>query len=101
MFRKKKPVITITFDPYHNLPMMKAKNCSRQQILDAALFMEGHARFDTKKNATAHGKKKIGRIRKFFRILRIILFRSGKAPTVEKRMEKASAQITPMLPASV
>lgn len=90
MFRKKKPVIKVTFDPYHNLPMMKAKNCSRQQILDAALFMEGHARFDTKKNATAHGKKKIGRIRKFFRIIGAIIF-GDEPPTVEERIKRPPA----------
>ena len=34
MFRKKS-VIKITFDPYHNLPQMKAKNCTKEQIRDA------------------------------------------------------------------
>ena len=45
---KKKSVIKVTFDPYHNLPQMKAKNCTTDQIFDAGLFMQGHARIDRK-----------------------------------------------------
>lgn len=104
MFKfKKKPVIKVTFDPYHNLPMMQAKNCTDEQIRDAALFMQGHVRFDTKKASRSNNqrrKKKENRIHKFFRILGIILFEDHKTPTVEERMKKAAPKSDrAMLPA--
>ena len=89
---KKKPVITVTFDPYHNLPMMKAKNCTDEQIRDAVLFMQGHVRIDSKRpprRSNKRRRKKENRIHKFFRILGIILFEDPKTPTVEDRMKKA------------
>ena len=104
MFKfRKKSVIKVTFDPYHNLPMMKAKNCTGEQILDAALFMQAHVRIDNKvigNQAPKRRRKKENRIHKFFRILSIILFDDRKMPTVEERIEKAAPKSArAMLPA--
>ena len=100
---KKKSVIKVTFDPYHNLPMMKAKNCTGEQILDAALFMQGHVRIDNKiigNQAPKRRRKKENRIHKFFRILSIILFDDHMTPTVEDRVKKSTPESArAMLPA--
>lgn len=106
MFFRKKPVITVTFDPYHNLPMMKAKNCTKEQIRDAGLFMQGHARIDcnnSRHNTCGRRKKKENRIHKFFRILRTILFDNKEVPSIEERRKNCnhSPDRTFLLPASV
>lgn len=106
MFRRKKSVITVTFDPYHNLPMMKAKNCTKEQIRDAGLFMQGHARIDcnnSRHNTCGRRKKKENRIHKFFRILRTILFDNKEVPSIEERRKNCnpSPDRTFLLPASV
>ena len=102
MFRKKS-VIKITFDPYHNLPQMKAKNCTTDQIFDAGLFMQGHVRIDNKvigNQAPKRRRKKENRIHKFFRILSIILFDDHMTPTVEERVKKSTPESArAMLPA--
>lgn len=100
---RKKPIITVTFDPYHNLPMMQAKNCTEEQIRDAVLFMQGHVRIDSKRpprRSNKRRRKKENRIHKFFRILSIIIFDDRKMPTVEERIEKAAPKSArAMLPA--
>lgn len=87
MFRRKKSVIKVTFDPYHNLPMMKAKNCTDEQILDAALFMQGHVKIDCKtvgcQDSNRRGRKE-SRIHKFFRIIAIIIFKDCKKKDAHK-----------------
>ena len=92
MFRKKS-VIKITFDPYHNLPQMKAKNCTKEQILDAGLFMQGHARIDCKNsghNTSGRRRKKENRVHKFFRILGINPFRQSEVPSIEERRKNCN-----------
>ena len=93
MFKfRKKSVIKVTFDTYHNLPMMQAKNCTDEQIRDAALFMQGHVRFDTKKASRSNNKrrkKKENRIHKFFRILGVLLFHREPVPSFEMRRKQA------------
>ena len=89
---KKKSVIKVTFDPYHNLPQMKAKNCTTDQILDAGLFMQGHARIDRKtagRRTTNCRRKKENRIHKFFRILGVLLFHRETVPSFEVRRNQA------------
>ena len=89
---RKKSVIKVTFDPYHNLPRMKAKNCTTDQIRDAGLFMRGHAKIDCQKthhHSNKPGGKKENKLHKFFRILSVILFGNRKTPTVEDRMKRA------------
>lgn len=92
MFKRKKSVITVTFDPYHNLPMMKAKNCTSEQIHDAAIFMQGHVKID-RRNAgrptPRRRKKKENRIHKFFRILGVLLFHREPVPSFEARRQEA------------
>ena len=104
MFKfRKKSVIKLTFDPYHNLPMMKAKNCTEDQIRDAALFMQGHVRIDTKRihhRTNKRRRKKENKLHKFFRILSIILFDDHMTPTVEERVKKSTPKSArAMLPA--
>ena len=100
---RKKPIITVTFDPYHNLPMMQAKNCTEEQIRDAVLFMQGHVRIDAKRPSRYsknRRRKKENRIHKFFRILSIIIFDEHKTPTVEERVKKSTPKSArAMLPA--
>lgn len=87
---RKKPIITVTFDPYHNLPMMQAKNCTEEQIRDAVLFMQGHVRIDTKRPShysNNRRRKKENRIHKFFRILGVIIF-GNNTSTVEERTKR-------------
>ena len=100
---RKKPIITVTFDPYHNLPMMQAKNCTEEQIRDAVLFMQGHVRIDSKRpprRSNKRRRKKENRIHKFFRILSIILFDDHMTPTVEERVKKSTPKSArAMLPA--
>lgn len=43
MSKRKKTKITITFDQ-HNLPHAKMKNISKEQILDASVFLNGVSR---------------------------------------------------------
>lgn len=91
---RKKPIITVTFDPYHNLPMMQAKNCTEEQIFDAGVFMKGHAKIDCRKNRpvrhNARRRKKESVIHKFFRILGAIIF-GDETPTVEERIKRPPA----------
>ena len=103
---KKKSVIKVTFDPYHNLPQMKAKNCTTDQIFDAGLFMQGHARIDRKtagRRTSNRRSKKENSVHKFFRILRTILFDNKEVPSIEERRKNCnhSPDRTFLLPASV
>lgn len=100
MFRKKS-VIKITFDPYHNLPQMKAKNCTTDQILDAGLFMQGHARIDRK--TAGRRRKKENSVHKFFRILGMLMFHKSAVPSFEECRRKSSPSVDQpiLLPASV
>ena len=103
---KKKSVIKVTFDPYHNLPQMKAKNCTTDQIFDAGLFMQGHARIDRKtasRRTTNCRRKKENRIHKFFRILGVLLFHRETVPSFEECRRKSSPSVDQpiLLPASV
>lgn len=89
---KKKSVIKVTFDPYHNLPQMKAKNCTTDQIFDAGLFMQGHARIDRKtagRRTSNRRRKKENSVHKFFRILGMILFNKKTVPSFEVRRNQA------------
>lgn len=93
MFKRKKSVITVTFDPYHNFPSVKAKNCSDDQILDAALLMKGDIVAKRNKRQPAvpchRRKKKESRIHKFFRILGVVLFHKETVPSFEARRKEA------------
>ena len=103
---KKKSVIKVTFDPYHNLPQMKAKNCTSEQIQDAAIFMQGHVKID-RRNAgrptPRRRKKKENRIHKFFRILGMLMFHKSAVPSFEECRRKSSPSVDQpiLLPASV
>ena len=105
MFRKKS-VIKITFDPYHNLPQMKAKNCTTDQIFDAGLFMQGHARIDRKtadRRTSNRRRKKENSVHKFFRILGMLMFHKSAVPSFEECRRKSSPSVDQpiLLPASV
>lgn len=105
MFRNKS-VIKVTFDPYHNLPQMKAKNCTGEQILDAALFMQGHVRIDNKvigNQASNRRRKKENSVHKFFRILGMLMFHKSAVPSFEECRRKSSPSVDQpiLLPASV
>ena len=85
---RRKAVITVTFDPYHNLPTLKAKNCTPDQIQDAATFMRAHVRLDLQKRSrrTTRRRKKEHRLHKFFRVLSEVVFNDGG------RVEQPTAQ---------
>lgn len=82
---KKKPVIKVSFEPYYNFPIIIAKNCTDEQILDAAILMKGNvASRKSQRRVPAHTNsiKREGNVRKFFRIIGMII--SGKTVPAKK-----------------
>ena len=104
MFRREKSVIKVKFDPYHNLPMIKAKHCTKEQILDAGLYMQGHVRIDRKTadcRTSNRRRKRENRVHKFFRIIRAIMFHKTDVSSIEDRRRTASDEDPFLLTASV